>query len=247
MRSSAAHRLPSRRDRHAATRALACLAAALAVVNGAFWLWPVTARAPARLADRPGRAEEVTLQFIEPVRPPPAAPAAPPPPAAPAPAPPVEVSDERPPEEAVADLPLRLPPAPPPAPAPSAPRALAVPAAPPTAPPPAGPRLVERPDRAPRLVRAALPVYPPEARRGRIRARARVRVLVGEGGEVLDAEVVERAVLDGGVETAVAALPFGLEAAALDAARRHRFQAARDGGERVRSWAVLSLTFDPPR
>ena len=98
-----------------------------------------------------------------------------------------------------------------------------MPAAPPTAPPPAGPRLVERPERAPRLVRAALPVYPPEARRGRVRARARVRVLVGEGGDVLDAEVVERAVLDGGAETAVAALPFGLEAAALVAARRHRF------------------------
>lgn len=238
------------------TLGLACLAASLLVVNAAFVLWPNVDLAPDVTPSAPTQPETITLQFIEPTRqPPPPAyiPPAPPPPTT-SDLPPEEVPDEQIVEQIVRDLPLPTPPVPTMTarPAPSAPTlpgppSLPAPPAPP-GPPPAATRIVERPERSPRLVRASLPVYPAQAQREGVRARATVRVLISEGGQVLDATVTERVLLDKrDEETVVASLPYGLEAAALDAARRHLFRPARDDGERVRAWAVISLSFDPPR
>ena len=96
-------------------------------------------------------------------------------------------------------------------------------------------------------MRLPLPVYPEAARREGIRARVRVRVLVAETGGVLGAEVVGREVLDRRDQpTPVASLPYGMDDAALAAARTVRFVPAQDDGERVRAWATLTLSFDPP-
>ncbi len=194
--------------------------------------------------------------MIEPTRqPPPPAnprPAPPPPPVTPDRAP-VEVPDERLVEEIVRDLELPAPPAPRPSPRP-APRASPVarppapgpPAPVPSAPPPAADRIVERPERSPRLSGQALPVYPRDASVSGFRGSARVRVLVSAGGQVTDAEVVQRVTFDGNREVGVAAFPPEFDAAILEAARRHVFRPARDGGERVRAYAFISVSLDPP-
>ena len=61
---------PSRRDRHAPTRALACLAASLLLVNGAFLLWPEVDLGPDLPREAPVR-EQVVFEMIEPTRQPP--------------------------------------------------------------------------------------------------------------------------------------------------------------------------------
>ena len=91
----------------------------------------------------------------------------------------------------------------------------------------------------------ALPVYPRGVADG-FRGRARVRVLVSQGGQVTDAEIVERVQFRRGREEAVDAFPVAFEAAVLDAARRHLFSPARDDGDRVRAYAFLSIALDPP-
>ncbi len=255
-----APRLPSRRDRHAATRALACLAASLAVVNGAFLLWPDVDLGP-ELPSVVAPREQVVLELIEPTRqpPPPANPRPlppPPPPVSPDRAP-VEVPDERLVEDIVQDLRLPTPPVPRPAPRPApgprpappgppGPPGPAPPAPAPPGPPPASDRIVEQPDRSPSLSGQALPVYPRDASVSGFRGSARVRVLVNAGGRVTDAEILERTTFDRGRETAVAAFPAEFDAAILDAARRHVFRPARDGGERVRAYAFISVSLDPP-
>ncbi len=244
---------PPRRGRTSATLALACLAASLLVVNAAFLLWPNLDLAPGGMPTEAPAAEAVVLEFVEPTTqpPPPANLPPPPPPPVDSELPPVEVPDEEIIEEIVQDLPIpTLPARPSPAPsAPSVPGPTALPAAPgPPGPGPAANRIVERPERSPRLVRASLPVYPPQAQREGIRARATVRVLISEGGQVVDATITERVLIGrSDEETVVPSLPYGLEDAALDAARRHLFRPARDDGERVRAYAVISLSFDPPR
>lgn len=235
-------------SRTSPTLALASLVLALLVVNGAFVLWPDGERAPRVLANPPAR-EQVVLEMVEVTeQPPPPAALPPPPPPIDVDLPPEEVPDDVIVEDVVDDLPIRLPP-PPTAPATPrpAPPGPSVPPPPTAAPPPPSTRIVERPDRSPRLVRASLPVYPTAAQREGVRARAQVRVLVSEGGQVLDAEIVERVLLDGDEERRVASLPFGLEDAALEAAQRHLYRPARDEGDRVRAYAILSLSFDPPR
>ena len=248
-------RPPSHRDRHAPTRALACLAclaASLAVVNAAFWLWPAVDLGP-ELPSQAAPREQLVLQAVEATRQPPPAelPPAPPPPPTATDLPPVVVPDDRVVEEIVLELeaPVPAPPAPRPAPAPS--RPVPAPPAPPAPPGPAGPppaadRIVDRPERSPRLRGQALPVYPRAALRSGFKGRARVRVLVNAGGRVTDAEIVERTVFEGNREAPADAFPPEFEAAVLDAARRHVFTAARDGGERVRAYAMLSISLDPP-
>ena len=250
-------RLPSRRDRHASTRALACLAASLAVVNATLVLWPdadPTARsAPGALGD-----DRLVLELVEPTRQSGAAPTAlPPPPAAPVPsAPPVEVPDDRTVAEPTVEVDLRPPPAPersvpgPVAPAvptgPATPGPPAPPLPPPPPPPPDPDRIVDVPDRQPRLRGQAPPVYPRSAARSGFRGRARVRVLVGADGRVTDAEIVERTVVEGGRESPATSFPAEFEAAVLEAARRHTFSPAREAGQAVRAYATLLLSLDPP-
>ena len=255
MRDSDASSPFARRGRTSATLALACLAASLIVVDAAFLLWPDPDLDPGVVPSRVEPRELMVMQLVEPTRqPPPPAhlPPAPPPPVS-SELPPEEVPDDRVIEEIIQDVTIPAPPVRTPArPAPVAPPVPGpvVPPAPPgpTGPPPAADRIVERPERSPRLVRASLPVYPPQAQREGVRARATVRVLISEGGQVLDAAITERVLIDGrDQQRTVPSLPYGLETAALEAARRHLFRPARDDGERVRAWAVISLSFDPPR
>lgn len=247
---------PSHRDRHAPTRALAALAASLVVVNGAFLLWPDVDLSPDLPRDVAPR-EQVALQFIEPTRqPPPAAnlPPAPPPPTT-SDLPPVEVPDEVIEEEILRDLTLPPPPVPSPRPAtrsarpapPAPPGPIGPPPPAPAAPPPAADRIVEAPDRSPSLSGQALPVYPRNTSVSDFRGRARVRVLVNAGGRVTDAEILERAEFRSGREVAVASFPPEFDASILEAARRHVFRPARDDGERVRSYAYISVSLDPPQ
>lgn len=252
---SASPALPSHRDRHRVVRQLGSLAAALLVVNAAFWFWP----APDRRTPRPLVAappEAVALDLIEPTTQVTPDYIPPPPPPPPVDLPPEEVPDEVIVRELAPDLPrVVLDPVPDarPTPAPPAPMAPPGPPAPP-APPGEAPRaamsdrIVERPTRSPRQRRVPLPSYPEAARRDGIRARVRVRVLVSETGRVLSAEVTDRFLVDRrDDETPVASLPYDMDAAALDAARRSSFQAAREGDERVRAYATITLVFDPPR
>lgn len=249
---------PSRRDPSAPTRALGALAVSLAVVNATFLWWPDLDVAPDLPRDV-APSEQIVLEVIEPTtQPPPPAnlPPTPPPPTV-SDLPPIEVPDEVIEEDIVRDLTVPMPPTPAPsraasptrtpipAPAPAAPPGPPMPA--PSAPPPAADRIVERPDRSPSLSGQALPVYPRNASVSDFRGRARVRVLVSSGGRVTEAEILERAEFRGGREVAVASFPSEFDAAILDAARRHVFRPARDGGERVRAYAYISVSLDPPQ
>ena len=110
-------------------------------------------------------------------------------------------------------------------------------------PAPAAPAFVERPQRSPVHLTLSTPTYPEEARRAGIRARVRVKVLVNESGQVAEAEVVERLLLRGSEERMVDAIGYGVEAAALDAARRERFRPARHDGSRVRAYTTTTYSF----
>jgi TonB family protein len=227
-------------------RALGSLAGSVLVVLAAFQLWPYTR--PAALDDRPRverPREQIEIELIEPTVQTEPAPSSPPPPPQDVALPPVEVPDERVVEERVVefDVPVletrpNAPPAPP---------------APPQTPPgpPAGPPtdrgpapLVERPTRSPVPVRFSEPAYPPEARREGVRARVQVRVLVDERGRVEEAQIVGRVLLGrGDREETVASLPYGMDRAALEAARRYQFRAAQHDGQRVRSYTTITCSF----
>lgn len=230
-------------------RALSALATSLLVLNGAFWLWPsgLLPDAP-EIRDRTPQAP-IVLELIEPTRQPPPTtpfPPTPPPPPPPTDLPPEEVPDEEVIEEL--DIPIRsvAPPVPQPVAQPNAPPA---PPAPPSPPPslPSTPTqgsdaIVDRPQRSPRIVRTSPPVCPDEVSRDKVTVRARVRVLVSQGGQVQEAEIVERTVTDRrDREEVVTTLPYGLDAAVLDAARRHLFRPARDNDQRVRSYTTITL------
>ena len=242
--------MPDRRPtRTSPTLALACLAASLLVVDAAFLLWPGSGPTVYGPEATPAR-EQITLEMVEITEQPPPPGSLPPPPPVAADLPPVEVPDNRVIEEVIEDLPIRLPPVETPAPRPTrvAPPGPPGPPAPPPPTPPgpsaASTRIVEQPDRSPRTVQISLPVYPPDANGAR--ARVRLKVLISEGGQVLDSEIVERVLLDDG-EAVVRSLPASMEAEAHAAARRHVFRPGRDDGERIRAYAFITLTFDPPR
>ena len=97
----------------------------------------------------------------------------------------------------------------------------------------------------PKTVRFVEPEYTREARRNRIRAELVVAVLIDERGQVREAEVVERFLLDkeGTSKTPVASLGYGLEEAALSAADRWIFRPARKNGQPVASRTTLTFTF----
>ncbi|MEM0961350.1 MAG: hypothetical protein AAGK21_02260 [Bacteroidota bacterium] len=243
---------PSRRDARAPTRALACLAASLSVVNAAFLLWP-DIDVDTGIQAQPAPPEMLMIEVVDQtVQPPPGyIPPAPPPPPVEVELPPEEVPDDVIIDEIISEMELPAPPAPSPSrsrrqEAPMAPPGPPGPPAPPapSGPPPADDRIVERPDRSPRLRGQALPVYPQGA--DDFRGRARVRVLVSPGGQVTEAEIVERITFRRGREEAVASFPPAFERAVLDAARRHLFSPARDDGQRVRAYAFLTIALDPP-
>lgn len=89
------------------------------------------------------------------------------------------------------------------------------------------------------------PEYTEDARRQDIRARVVVEVLVNAEGYVDDAQIVERLLLDenNDPKERVSELGYGLEEAALEAARRTTFFPARSGGEPVQSRKVITIRF----
>ncbi|MEL6442621.1 MAG: energy transducer TonB [Bacteroidota bacterium] len=215
-------------------RGLAALAASLALVCAVFTLWPHDLLAPAEAAVYDAAAPEVIVleEIAQTVQ------APPPPPPPPTLLPPVEVPDEiEIPdeeldfEEPTLDLPTEIA-------IPDAPALEVTPV-----PAPAAPAFVERPQRSPVHLTLSTPTYPEEARRAGIRARVRVKVLVNESGQVAEAEVVERLLLRGSEERMVDAIGYGVEAAALDAARRERFRPARHDGSRVRAYTTTTYSF----
>ncbi|MDX1419328.1 MAG: TonB family protein [Rubricoccaceae bacterium] len=229
------------RERAYRLRALGSLAASVLVVLAAFRLWPPPdgpAYDNVLRVERP--QEAIEIERIEPTVQTRTAPPAPPP--QDVALPPIEVPDERVVEEQIVRLDVPVlesapnappgPPAPPPAPA--------GPPQPETGPAP----LVERPSRSPVPVRFSEPAYPPEARREGVRARVRVRVLVDDRGRVEEARIVERVRLGrGDREEPVADLPYGMDEAALEAARRYQFRPAQDDGRRVRSYTTITCSF----
>ena len=100
-------------------------------------------------------------------------------------------------------------------------------------------------DSAPRPILIAQPEHPRAARRRRIRAEITVRVNIDSNGRVDAHEIVSRYLLsdDGQTREPVDKLGFGLEEAALSAAKRSMFRPARKQGEAVRSQYVLSIKF----
>ncbi|MEM8557234.1 MAG: energy transducer TonB [Bacteroidota bacterium] len=214
-------------------RGLAALAASLALVCAVFTFWPKDLLAPA--TDRvfsTAAPEVIQLEEIaQTVQSPP------PPPPPPSLLPPVEVPDDV--EIEVEDLDFEEPTL-------DLPTEIAIPDAPAReatpAPAPAAPAFVERPQRSPSQISMSAPTYPDEARRAGIRARVRVQVLVSEGGQVAEAEVVERILLRGDNEEFVDAIGYGVEEAALEAARRERFRPARHEGARVRTYTTITYS-----
>lgn len=89
------------------------------------------------------------------------------------------------------------------------------------------------------------PEYTADAQRQDIRASIVVEVLVDEEGHVDEAQIVERLLLDenNDPKERVSELGYGLEEAALEAARRTTFFPARSGGEPVPSRKTITIRF----
>jgi len=97
--------------------------------------------------------------------------------------------------------------------------------------------------RAARLLRVSEPTVPAEARRQDLSARVELEVVVAPTGEVEDATIVERFLIDAsGNEQRVATLGYGLEEAALNAARRLLYRPAMEAGEEVSERTTVTLT-----
>ena len=100
------------------------------------------------------------------------------------------------------------------------------------------------PDQSARLFRAMSPTYPPAAREDGVRARVVVEVDVDTEGRVTGARILRRWHLsEGGAAQPVARLQYGLEDAALTAAKQSRFRPARAGGVAVATRTTITFTF----
>jgi TonB family protein len=87
-------------------------------------------------------------------------------------------------------------------------------------------------DSAPRPVSVVKPEYPESARRRQVSGTVQVRVLVGEDGSVLDAQI-----------SSSPDPQKALDRAALTAVRKWRFEPARKDGKIVRAWHTVPLEF----
>lgn len=86
--------------------------------------------------------------------------------------------------------------------------------------------------KAPVLVRFDKPRYPPIARRMNVEGEVVLSLLVDENGRVLETRLIK------GVREGV-----GLNEAALEAARRARYEPATKNGVRVKMWTTLRIPF----
>ncbi len=89
----------------------------------------------------------------------------------------------------------------------------------------------ERPRADARVIRAWAPTLPDEARSAGVFGRVRVAALVDTGGEVIDARIIR------GIRE--------LDAAALDGAKRYRFEPVRVQDRAVRAWTWIWIVFTP--
>ena len=101
------------------------------------------------------------------------------------------------------------------------------------------------PERGPKEMRFVEPEWPREARRKKVRADVIVEVLVDEKGLVREANVVDRYLYqkDSDEKEQVAELKYGLEEAAVAAAKRWMFQPARQDGNPVKSYKTITFSF----
>lgn len=101
------------------------------------------------------------------------------------------------------------------------------------------------PDVNARLLRYVEPDYPRAARRNEVRARVVVEVHVSASGRVEAATIIDRMLLDesGQPRGPVSRLGYGLEDAALSAARRCLFRPAEANGEPVPTRTTLTISF----
>lgn len=97
-----------------------------------------------------------------------------------------------------------------------------------------------------RLLRAPQPTYTDPARNAAIRGRIEVLVEVDARGQVESARIRNQWQVDAeGNEQATNGLGYGLEEAALTAARRARFRPATANGEPVATQTVITFRFGP--
>ena len=94
-------------------------------------------------------------------------------------------------------------------------------------------------------VRFVEPEYTREARRKRVRAEVVVEVVVDERGRVQEARILERYLLgsDDNPKRLVETIGYGLEEAALAAAKRWLFRPALQGGKAVADQTTLTFFF----
>lgn len=97
----------------------------------------------------------------------------------------------------------------------------------------------------PKAVRFVEPEYTREARRRRVRAEVVVEVFIDARGHVQETSIEERFILDkdGASKTPVTEVGYGLEEAAVSAARRWVFRPARENGKPIASQTTLTFTF----
>lgn len=101
-----------------------------------------------------------------------------------------------------------------------------------------------QPDTDARLLRNVQPDHPAAALDNGVKARVEVEVQITETGQVKDARIRRRWRLsDDGNATPVSNLDYGLEEAALSAARRSLFRPARADGRPVATRKVMTFTF----
>lgn len=102
-----------------------------------------------------------------------------------------------------------------------------------------------RPDTNARLLRYVEPDYTRAARRNEVRARVVVEVQVDPSGRVQEATIIDRVLLNEGgqPQEQVSQLGYGLEEAALSAARQCLFRPAEANGEPVSTRTTLTISF----
>lgn len=103
-----------------------------------------------------------------------------------------------------------------------------------------------QPDTGARLLRNVQPNYPRSARDDEVRARIEIDVEIAETGRVQAATIRRRWLLSGhDTLQPVPELGYGLEEAALAAARRALFRPARVDGQPVTTRKTITFTFGP--